>query len=81
MVVTYWIDVTFYEERKCQPDETMNSVVKRDQPKLRRSKDKVKVSSLILLSNLFILLAFPFSLSVQNFVNRFLNFEIKGIWQ
>ena len=81
MVVTYWIDVMFYEERNCQPDETMNSVVKRDQPKLRRSKDKVKVSSLILLSNHFTLFCFPFSLSVQNFVNRFLNFEIKGIWQ
>ena len=48
VVVTCWTDVMFYEKRKCQPDETMISMVKRDQPKLRRSKDKVKVSLLIL---------------------------------
>ena len=81
VVVTYWTDVMFYEKRKCQPDETMISMVKRDQPKLRRSKDKVKVCLLILLSNHFTLFCFPLSLSVQNFVNRFLNFKTKGMWQ
>ena len=33
---------------ECQQDETINSAIKRDQPKPRRSKDRVKVSLLIL---------------------------------
>ena len=45
-------------KRECQPDEIVNSMIKREQLKPRRSKDRVKVS-------LVILFCLPFSLSVQ----------------
>ena len=37
VVVTYWTEVMFYEERgrmpsDCQPDESMNRMIKPDQP-------------------------------------------------
>ena len=35
-------------KRVRQPDETINSMMKREQPKPRRSKDRVKVSFFIL---------------------------------
>ena len=31
-------------KRECQPDETINSMIKKEQPKPRRSKNRVKVS-------------------------------------
>ena len=37
-----------YVKRECQPDETKNNMIRRDQQKPRRSKDKVKISLLIL---------------------------------
>ena len=47
VVVTYWTDVMFYEERECQPNGTMNSMMKQSQWKERPSKDRVKVSLLV----------------------------------
>ena len=41
-------------ERECQPDETINSMIKRAQPKPRRSRDRVKVSLLIVVSIFFV---------------------------
>ena len=34
-------------KRDCQPDETISSMIKRDQPGQQRSKGRVKVSLLI----------------------------------
>ena len=39
----------FCEERECQPNKTMNIMMKLDQSKPRRSKDGVEVSLLIFL--------------------------------
>ena len=43
-LVTHWTDVMFHQDRECRPDETINSMLRRDQMKPRRSKDRVNVS-------------------------------------
>ena len=47
--------------RECLPDETINSMIKRDQTKPRRSKDRVKID---------FILSFPVSFVSPDFVSN-----------
>ena len=50
-------------KRECQPDENINNIIKRDQPKPRLSKDRMKVS-LTLFSRFHFLRQFNFRFNV-----------------
>ena len=48
MFVTYGADLLCMKRKSAKVDETINTMIERDQPKSRRSKDRVKVSLLTL---------------------------------